>query len=94
MIDIYRKAKRQNILFIVFFIVLGATLLILYFGYFKKEKTTFPEISPEFPAFRKKEIKINWDILENPIFGKLEEFPQIEKLKPENIGKENPFSPK
>lgn len=75
---------------IVFFIVLIATFSILYFGYFKKEKS--PQVFPEIIISEKK-IEIDFSIFENPI---LKEFQPIEKIGPpipEEIGRENPFLP-
>lgn len=90
MVTIQQRAQRQKNLIIAFFGIVFITFLILYFGYFQKEKFPLP-IPPE-PSF-KREIEIEWEVLENPILKELETFPEIEKLKPEEMGRENPFSP-
>jgi hypothetical protein len=87
MVTIQEKAKRQRILLGVFFIVLSITFLILYFGYFRKGKV---EVTPQVP---KREIKIDLTPLQNPILKELQPIEQIEPVKPEDIGRENPFSP-
>ena len=87
MVTIQERAKRQKILLIGFFIILAITFSILYFGYFRKGKV---EISPVVP---KKEIKIDLTPLQNPILKELQPIEQIEPVKPEDIGRENPFSP-
>ena len=45
-------------------------------------KIIFPEL---------KEIKIDFEVLKNPIFQILEDLPEI--IPPEEIGRENPFMP-
>jgi hypothetical protein len=88
--SIYQRTKRQRNLIIVFFLVLIITFTILYFGYFKKEKTIparLPEISPP-----EKKIEIDFSVFENPILKELQPIEKIEPPKPEEIGRENPFS--
>jgi hypothetical protein len=87
MVTIQEKAKRQRILVGVFFGVLFITFLILYFGYFRKGKV---EVTPQVP---KREIKIDLTPLQNPILKELQPIEQIEPVKQEDIGRENPFSP-
>jgi hypothetical protein len=87
MVTIQEKAKRQRILLGVFFIVLSITFLILYFGYFRKGRVEFTPLAP------KREIKIDLTPLQNPILKELQPIEQIEPVKPEDIGRENPFSP-
>jgi hypothetical protein len=88
--SVYRRTKRQRNLMIVFFIVLIVTLSILYFGYFKKEKGS--QVSPEIPIPEKK-FEIDFSIFENPILKELQPIEKIEPPNPEEIGRENPFSP-
>jgi hypothetical protein len=88
--SVYQRAKRQRNLMIVFFIVLIVTLSILYFGYFKKEKGF--RVSPEIPLPEKK-IEIDFSIFENPILKELQPLEKIGPPIPEEIGRENPFSP-
>lgn len=90
MITIYQEKRLRNILIIFLFVILIATLFI--FSLKKKSRVIFPEKS-EFTLLYTKKIKIDWSILESPIFNELEEFPKIEKLKPEEIGRQNPFLP-
>ena len=62
--------------------------LILYLGYFRKEKTiTAP---PQFPVVERK-IEIDFSVLENPILKELQPFEKIAPPSIEEIGKENPF---
>jgi hypothetical protein len=92
MATIYGKIKKEKTLTILFFLILGITFLILYFGYFEKEKP----IQPSFPkevSFRKEKVEIDFTILENPILNELLPTEKIESPKPENLGRENPFLP-
>jgi hypothetical protein len=88
---VYKRIERQRSLIIVFFGVLVVTLLILYFGYFKKEKALrIPP--PEVPTFQRK-IEIDFSVFEKEILKELQPFGKIETPSTEEIGRENPFSP-
>jgi hypothetical protein len=81
--------KRQQMLVIVFFGVVLITALIWYFGE-KKPKIFLPVETPEISS---KKIEINFQVLENPLLKELEFYEKIEKIKPEEVGRENPFLP-
>jgi hypothetical protein len=85
----YQRIKRQKNLIIVFFLFLVVNLLILYFGYLKKEKTS--KGPPQIPQVEKK-IEIDFSVLENPILKELQPFEKIPPPNLEEIGRENPFS--
>jgi len=88
---IYKRIKRQRNLIIVFFLVLLITFSILYFGYFRKEKT----LQPPFPEVivQEKKVEIDFSVFENPILKELQIFEKLEPPNPEEIGRENPFLP-
>lgn len=92
-----QKEKQRNLILIFIGIVL-IMAFIIWQGFFKEEKITPPE---EFLGV-KKEIKIDFEVLKNPL---LEEFQPFVKIKPfqvtppaegemvEELGRENPFIP-
>ena len=83
------KTKRQRYLIIVFLIVILIASFIIWRGFFVKEKPPEEVISKP-----KREIKIDFEILKNPV---LEGFQPVEKIIPLGpeieIGRENPFLP-
>ena len=87
------KAKRQKNLIFVFVGVVLITFLTLYFGYFKKEKVRPIETSPVILPVERKKIEIDFEIFKNPILKEFQLFEKIEPIKPEEIGRENPFLP-
>jgi hypothetical protein len=100
--QIYKKKRRQRNLIIVFLISSLVTFSVLYFGFFKKEKPVRvlpPEvITPEgVPSpgvvVKEKKVAIDFSIFENPLLKELQPFEKIESPKPEDVGRENPFSP-
>ena len=67
--------------------VIVIAFIVLWFGYFREEKpVSVPEVSG--PALR--EIKINFDILENPLLKKLQPFIGTPSFEGE-AGRSNPF---
>jgi len=81
------KTKKQKYLIIVFLVVILITALVIWRGFFIKEKPSEKVISKP-----KREIQIDFETLKNPI---LKEFQPIEKIIPLGpeieIGRENPF---
>ena len=81
------KTKKQKYLIIVFLVVILITALVIWRGFFIKEKPSEKVISKP-----KREIQIDFETLKNPM---LEEFQPIEKIIPLGpeieIGRENPF---
>ena len=88
-VDFKEKRKKQKYLILVVAGILIVIGVILYFGYFKKSD----ELIVPGPAFTpKKDIKINYETLENPVLDQLESFPKTMDYKGE-LGKSNPFLP-
>lgn len=92
-ITFVQQKKTQKYLVLIF----GALILIIAFvffsGYFQEGEEIFiskPVVSKHLPP-----IKIDFQVLENPIFQKLfEPFPDLPSALPsEEIGRENPFLP-
>jgi hypothetical protein len=88
MVTIYQKTKRQQILLILFFVIVLITILIWYFG--KRPQFFLPVQPVETPP---KKVEINFQVLENPLLKELEFYEKIEQIKPEELGRENPFLP-
>lgn len=87
-ITFYQKRKLQRYLILAFIFVLLITVSVLWLGFRKKAV----DLSEEEPFKPEKEIKINFDILENPLLKELEKFEDIEPFEGE-IGREQPFLP-
>jgi len=83
------KTKKQRYLLIVFLIVILIFALIIWRGFFVKEKP--PEKVIPKPV---KKIEIDFETLKNPILENFEPVEKIIPLGPEiEIGRENPFLP-
>jgi len=84
-VNFIEQKKRQKYLILVFLIIIVITGVVLWFGYFKKEKPV--SLSPKTP-FR--EIRIDFDILESPFLKEMQPFERIPFFEGEE-GRENPF---
>ena len=81
-----KEKKKEKYLIFALAIVLIFTIIVIWRGFFIKPKL----ISP--PAPKPPEIKINFEILKNPILKNLQPFEEI-KPTTESVGRENPFVP-
>lgn len=86
-VDFIQQRKRQKYLFPIALIIIIVVFIILWFGYFKKEE---PVSAPEVLGSVLREIKINFDILENPLLKKLQPFMKVPSFEGE-AGRDNPF---
>ena len=89
-----QKEKKQRNLIIVFATVILTSLLVLRLGVFSEEE---PEVE-EIPLFPKREIKIDFGVLENPKLDSFRPFSEIEPFEEGTtteriIGRKNPFLP-
>jgi len=96
-ITFLEKRKIQKRFILILGIILLIIVLIIWQGFFAKEKPVLPgEVLK--PA---KKVKIDFDILESPILKGLQPFEEIktyeeeisEGVVTEKIGRENPFIP-
>ena len=86
-----QQRKKQKYFIIAFAIIFVISAVVLYFGYFKKEKPISPVIVSPVHFYR--EIKIDFGVLDNPLFKEFYPFEKI-SLPIEFIkGRENPFLP-
>lgn len=88
-VNFFQQRKRQKFLAPIVLIVIGLTFLILWFGYFKKGEVS-TEVGTSTPVLQ--EIKINFEVLENPLLKELQPFGEIIPYEGP-IGRENPFLP-
>lgn len=96
-ITFLEKRKIQRYYIIIFGIILLVTTLVIWRGFFVKEKPIFLEEVTK-PL---KKVEIDFNILENPILKELQPFEEIEPFREviveeeiiEKIGRENPFAP-
>ncbi|OIO45672.1 MAG: hypothetical protein AUJ24_00185 [Parcubacteria group bacterium CG1_02_36_42] len=79
------KRRKQYLILLLVVIVIGALFLIWNYFFLKPA----PSISKPAPP---REIKINFEILKNPILEKLQPFEKIPPFE-EKPGRENPFTP-
>lgn len=81
-----KKRKQQYMLYVALGII-AVTLVILWFGYFRKP---IEAPSPEDIIINKKNIVIDYSVLENPLLEVLVPF-QETPLYEGILGKDNPF---
>jgi len=84
------QKKRQKYLIPIILVIIIATVIILWFGYFKKEPSPFSPKVPTGPVLR--EIEIDFSVLENPFLTKLQPFIEISPFEGKK-GRINPFEP-
>ncbi|MFH1582642.1 MAG: hypothetical protein ABIA08_02695 [bacterium] len=91
---IQKKKNQKNLLFALA-IVLAVILFVIYNGFLKPE--SIPEEFTEGGMFiPRPEVKINFDVLKNPVLKGLEPFLEIQSLElatGTELGRENPFTP-
>lgn len=89
-VDFIQQKKKQKRLLSIAVIVVIITVLILWFGYFKEADQAIEEALPSLVQI--KEIKVNFDILEQTFFEEIVVFEEIPSFEGET-GRENPFLP-
>lgn len=82
-----KERKKQRHLIIIFGVIVVITFIILYQGYFKKEKLPSVSVSPYYKA-----IKIGFEVLESPLLKELQLFKEITPFE-DKKGRTNPFLP-
>ncbi len=76
-IKFIKERKKQKYLIMGFGVVLLVTAVVLWFGYFNKEK---PDKLPPVGVVLIREIKINFEVLENPLLIEFQPFGKISTL--------------
>jgi len=82
-----KQRKKQKYLILIFIAVLLITSFVLWFGFFKKEET-----STLTAAIAPREIKIDFEVLNNPLLKELKPFIKVFPFEG-LVGRENPFLP-
>lgn len=84
-----KERKKQRYLIMAFAVILVIVGIVLWLGYFKKEKPVPP---PDSAAPHYREVRINFEILENPFLKESQSFEKIPPFEDEK-GRKNPFLP-
>lgn len=86
-ITLLQKQKIQKYLILAFIAVLIIIVFVLWLGYRKKE-----DLPPQEVFIVQEEVRIDFEVLKNPLLQELE---VLEKIEPfaEEAGRENPFLP-
>ncbi len=87
-IDFIQERKKQKYLTLILMAVFVITAVILWFGYFRKPKP----VSENAPVGSIKEIKIDFDVLDNQFLQESQVFEKAPSFEGE-IGRDNPFLP-
>jgi len=100
-----QQRKKQKTLVFVLIGAILITALIIWQGVLKQEKAPGEFKAGENNISSQEEIKINFNVLKNPLLKELQAFPEIEPLKESTTtvkgkieavgkkGRENPFLP-
>lgn len=95
-IEFEKQKNRQKYLVGVAIVIVIATGIILWKGYFSEveiEKKPSPQ-SPQEVKFSPESLpQINFNIFEESILKELNSYPTIEAIEREEVGRENPFLP-
>ena len=87
-VDFIQERKKQKYLVITLVIIFIIAGFILWFGYFRKEKTLPASVS----GFTPVEVKINFEVLENAFLKESQSFEEAHPFEGEK-GRSNPFIP-
>lgn len=79
-----QEKRKQRYLFLILSAVILVTAIVLWQGFFKKTKPVAVVVSP------RREVKINFEVLENQSLKKLQAFTPITPFSG-TVGRENPF---
>ena len=83
-----KERKRQKYLIVGLGAIVIVIIIVLWYGYLREEKPVAPPTLVTPPE----EIKINFEVLENPFLKELQPFIEIPSVIGEK-GRENPFLP-
>lgn len=89
-ITLTQEKKKQKNMMVVLSLVIFATLVVIWFSFFRNKTTPVPEVVlPQIYSFP--QVKIDWQLLEN-IRGNATAQP-VEEIIPfsGNFGRSNPF---
>lgn len=87
-ISFQQEKKKQKMMILVIAVVIVITAVVLYFGVFKDSGKS--KVVNVRPANLIREISVDFNALENPIFTDLKPFELIPDFEGE-LGRDNPF---
>lgn len=89
-----QKNKKQKVLIFILVACLVITAVVLWFGFFKEEKSVSEIYLEENTEASQEEIQINFTVLKNPLLKELQPFSEIQPMETtESKGRGNPFIP-
>ncbi|MCX6760610.1 MAG: hypothetical protein NTZ84_00680 [Candidatus Nealsonbacteria bacterium] len=92
-----QQNKKQKVLIFILVAILITTAVVLWFGFFGKNKTGSEAYIAENAEVSQEEIKIEFSVLKNPLLKELQPFSEIQPLEQSTStgskGRENPFLP-
>lgn len=93
-----KQNKKQKTLIFILIASLIITVAVLWFGFFREEKSASELYIEENTEAAQEEIKIDFSVLENPLLKEFQSFSEIQPLEgststPGSAGRENPFLP-
>ncbi len=86
---IEKRKRKTQYLVVVLIIVILITGVVLWRGFFARERSVLPPVEIETPT---QKVEINFEALKNPILDELQPFEVIPPFEGE-VGRENPFRP-
>jgi len=87
-IEFLQAQKKQRYLILILTLIICATLLVVWLGFFQGAAPVAPV---SLPAAVQPEIEINWDVLQDEALAELKSFEEIPALE-EKAGRKNPFT--
>lgn len=91
MVNIFQERKKQQYLLIILVLIVLITFIIIWKNFLSKSQISIPEA--ELKIVQPREIKIDFEILKNPLLKELTPFEEISPFFEGEIGRENPFLP-
>ncbi|MFW6282975.1 MAG: hypothetical protein ACOC1P_02890 [Minisyncoccales bacterium] len=96
-IEFEKEKKRQKYLIAVAIIIIIVTGIVLWRGYVSEmeiaEPTPKKETTPR-PKFSMESLpQIDFNVLSGSLLSELKDYPTIEEIDKEEVGRENPFLP-
>lgn len=92
-----QQNKKQKVLLFILIGSLIITALVVWYGFFREEKSATELYIEENTEASQEEVKINFSVLKNPLLKELQPFSEIQPLgsssTPGTAGRENPFIP-
>lgn len=89
-ITFVEQRKKQKYLIWIFVLFSLATLIVVWFGFFRKKPLLY--LTPQITVISPRQVQINFELLESDALKSLEQFEGIPPLEGQK-GRQNPFLP-